>query len=121
MAEHNQLGQLGEEFAADFLQSAGCRILFRNWRYRKAEIDLIVLDANTLVFVEVKTRMDGPLLPAETSVTLKKQRLLISAAQAFIEMNSRTEEARFDIITVVLGSGKPAITHIKEAFYPTLI
>lgn len=56
MAEHNELGKLGEELAVDFLQKNGYDILETNWVFQKAEIDIIAQKDNTLVAVEVKTR-----------------------------------------------------------------
>ena len=56
MAEHNELGKLGEELAVDFLQKNGYEILETNWVFQKAEIDIIAQKDNILVAVEVKTR-----------------------------------------------------------------
>ena len=57
MATHNELGKKGELFAVQYLQKKGYRILERNWRYLKAEIDIIALFENTVVIVEVKNKI----------------------------------------------------------------
>jgi putative endonuclease len=56
MADHNDLGKLGEELAVDFLQQNGYEILETNWVFQKAEIDIIAQKENILAVVEVKTR-----------------------------------------------------------------
>ena len=56
MAEHNELGKLGEELAVDFLEKNGYEILENNWTFQKAEVDIIALKAEVLAVVEVKTR-----------------------------------------------------------------
>ena len=56
MAEHNELGKLGEEMAVEFLQKAGYAIIETNWTFQKAEVDIIAQKENTLAIIEVKTR-----------------------------------------------------------------
>ena len=56
MAEHNELGKLGEELAVDFLIEKGYEILETNWRFQKAEVDIIAQKENILAVVEVKTK-----------------------------------------------------------------
>ena len=56
MAEHNELGKLGEQLARDFLIAKGYQILEQNWSCGHKEIDIIAMDGNELVIVEVKTR-----------------------------------------------------------------
>jgi putative endonuclease len=95
----------------------------RNWRYLKAEIDIICKDpeTNELVFVEVKTRSSDEFGQPSEFVTIKQQKMIISAAHQFIVSNEREEEARFDIISIVLlPNGKQELEHIKDAFYATL-
>jgi len=120
MAEHNDLGKEGEDLVAQFLADQGFRILDRNWRFGKDELDIVAETDTHLVFVEVKTRSNIIFGEPEEAVTRKKQRFLIRAANAYIEKNNCTKEARFDIISVILPSHPPHIHHIKDAFYPTL-
>jgi putative endonuclease len=120
MAQHNELGKMGEKLAAEYLLEKGFRILYRNWHYRKEELDIVAETDDYLVFVEVKTRSNLTWGEPDEAVTIKKQRLLIRAANAYIIENNCTKEARFDIISVILPSQPLNIKHIKNAFYPTL-
>ncbi len=120
MAEHNELGKLGEELVADYLQKNGYQILHRNWRYGNDELDIVAETDTHLVFVEVKTRSNIIWGEPDEAVTKKKQTFLIRAANAYIIENNCTKEARFDIISVILPSHSVNINHIENAFYPTL-
>lgn len=120
MAEHTDLGNEGEEVAADYLLNNGYRILERNWRYNKKEIDIIAKGDGYLVIVEVKTRTsDGWENPRET-ITNGKIKFIVEAAEAFIMQNNLFDEVRFDVITVMPGIKGWQIEHIKEAFHPSL-
>ena len=120
MAEHNELGKRGEKIAQVFLTEKGYRILHVNWRHRKAEIDIIAMDRNTLVFVEVKTRQTLIFGEPENAVNLRKQKNLIHAANAYVLKNGFDNEARFDIISIIIEKNANIINHIEDAFYPTL-
>lgn len=118
MAEHNEIGKAGENIAANHLEKSGYRILERNWRFQKAEIDLITQIQEVIAFVEVKTRSTDHFGEPETAVSLKKQQLILKAAHAYVEQNDLDLEVRFDIISVLMVSPKPEINHITDAFYP---
>lgn len=120
MAVSHNLGKLGEEMAVAYLLNRGYSILSRNWRCGKKEIDIIASEGNQIVFVEVKTRDEGFLVHPSESVSVKKQRNIIFAAQKWIELNKPDGEARFDIITIIAGKEKSDIDHIINAWYPTL-
>ena len=120
MAVSHNLGKRGEEMAAGYLIKRGYSILSRNWRCGKKEIDIIASGDNQIVFVEVKTRDENFLVHPTESVSVKKQRNIIFAAQKWIELNRHEGEARFDIITIVTGKEKSTIEHIINAWYPTL-
>jgi putative endonuclease len=120
MAEHNELGKTGENLVAAYLAEKGFHIRHCNWRYKKEELDIVAETNDYLVFVEVKTRSNLNWGEPDEAVTLKKQRLLIKAANAYIIENNCTKEARFDIISVILPSQPLNIKHIENAFYPTL-
>ncbi len=114
------LGNRGERLAARHLQRQGFRILARQFRVRRGEIDLVAREGNTLVFVEVKTRRRG--LPAE-AVTPEKQRRITRTARAFLRRYGMLEAAipcRFDIIAIVWASDNlpPVIDHFRDAFPP---
>lgn len=75
---HNKLlGIEGEDFAVTFLKKLGWQILERNWRNKKAELDIIAKDGEILVFVEVKTRSTNYFGPPEWAVTEKKSVCLL--------------------------------------------
>jgi len=120
MAHHTDLGKKGENIAAGHLLGNGYKILERNWRYGKDEIDIIAETEQFIVFVEVKTRSTNYFGEPEESVTDQKQRFLIRAADEFVIQKEIDKEVRFDIISIVLESNKQTIRHIEDAFYPTL-
>jgi len=118
MATHNELGELGEEIATQFLLKKKYKILDRNWRWRKKELDIIAIDKEFLVFIEVKTRKFGSLENPKDAVTKKKQKFIIEGANAYIEAKNIEKEVRLDIISVLIKGNKHIIEHIEDAFYP---
>jgi putative endonuclease len=116
MASHNQTGKLGEELAVEFLREKGYEILEKNWRKGYLEVDIIALDGKTLVMVEVKTRADLHHGLPEEAITRKKERLLMDAAEAYLELNDMNNEVRFDIIAVWDTDSNVRINHIQGAF-----
>ncbi|MDP1623398.1 MAG: YraN family protein [Bacteroidales bacterium] len=119
MSDHIELGKKGEEIAVAHLTGLGYRILERNWRLGKEEIDIIARDGNFVVIVEVKTRTSNALAEPETSVTKSKQRILVRTANAYINYRKQQGEVRFDIITVLVRQEGETINHIVDAFYAT--
>ncbi|HOI87690.1 MAG TPA: YraN family protein [Lentimicrobium sp.] len=120
MAEHNDLGKLGEELAQKHLRENGYTIRETNWRYGKDEIDIIAESGEMLVIVEVKTRRSAGFGEPEVFVNKAKQRFLVRAAQAYIERHEVTKETRFDVVSVVLTSTSKRVHLIRDAFYPVL-
>ncbi len=121
MAKHQQLGRIGESVARTFLEQKGWQILECNWRWRRAEIDLIAKDGDTLVFVEVKTRSTDLFGQPELAITPRKERLLADAASAYMEQCGHDWAVRFDVISVVYHSDRPHdIAHFEDAFFPGL-
>jgi len=117
MAKHNILGERGETIACDYLIQKGYKVVERNWRHRKAEIDLIAWDDQTLVFIEVKTRSNDLFGKPEVSVTDKKETLVIAASQAYMESIDYEWAIRFDIISILIHNDAAArIQHFKDAF-----
>ncbi len=102
--------------AAAHLQQAGYTILHRNYRYKRAEVDIIAQKEAVLVFVEVKTRATDTFGYPEEAVGSRKEALLLAAAAAYIEAENWPYEVRFDIISVTL-SAPPVIYHIQDAFH----
>jgi putative endonuclease len=111
-------GKVGENLALDFLLKSGFEILETNWSANKAEIDIIYMDLDTLVFVEVKTRKGIDTAP-EKAVTYRKQKLIVSAASQYMESINYEWKIRFDIIAIVHSSEQDFILeHYKDAFFP---
>lgn len=118
MADHNELGKLGEELAYQFLLHNGYAILERNYRFQKAEIDIIAQkEPQTVVMVEVKTRNSDFFGDPQSFVTPAKIKLLVKAANEFMIVNTLDLEVRFDIIAVLKNSKEERIEHLKNAFY----
>ena len=116
MTSKTTLGNKGEKMAANFLKNSGMEILDKNFRYGHKEIDIIARDDETIVFVEVKTARSKNFGLPEERVNLKKQKLLIDAANFFISKNQLDCEGfRFDVVAIDMQSG-PKILHIKNAF-----
>ncbi len=120
MSDSKNLGNKGEDLAADFLKKNGYRILFRNFRYGKYEVDIIAENKEFLVFVEVKTRAENPLDPPANAITRDKQKAMIWAAEAYVKRYSIEKESRFDVIIVIQKGDDFEITHMPYAFYPSL-
>lgn len=120
MAHQQDLGKWGEDLALAYLQKEGYQIVERNWRYGKEEIDIIAQKGECLVVVEVKTRHSSQFGDPQDFVTKGQQRHLINAADAYVIENDLDVEVRFDIIAITTDDVPPQLTHIDEAFYPTL-
>jgi putative endonuclease len=117
MAEHNELGKIGEELAVEFLQQNGYTILETNWTFQKAEVDIIAQKENTLVIVEVKTRSSLDFGLPQDFVKPTKIQLLVKAADAYVVSNDLDVEVRFDIIAVYKEGKGFKIEHLEDAFY----
>lgn len=118
---HLITGKQGEDAAEQYLQQQGYRILEKNWRFEKAEIDLIASLDKLLVFVEVKTRNNENFGYPEDAVKPKKQALIAKAADAYIEQNHYQGDVRFDIVSVIKNDHSEKIYHISDAFFPGLV
>lgn len=117
MAEHNDFGNLAEEMAVDFLIQKKYKILLRNYRFQKAEIDIIASFDQQIIIVEVKARGSDIFMEPQEAVTKTKIKSLVKAADHFMESNNLDQEVRFDIIAVLPNSsGKLEITHLENAF-----
>lgn len=117
MAQHNELGALGEKLAAEHLQAKGYVILERNYYYQKAEVDIIASYKNVLICVEVKTRNSDFFGDPQEFVTAGKIKLLVKVMDAYITENAIDLECRFDIVAVLKNKKHEIITHYEDAFY----
>ena len=108
---------LGEDVAAEALRKGGYRIVARNHRCRRGEVDLIAEKGELLVFVEVRTRSTAAFGGPEETVDARKQRRVIAAARDFLaQRRGPAKAARFDVIAVVDGPAGPTLTHFENAF-----
>src|ERR1700722_16719120 len=110
------LGRRGEDLAARHLRSLGYKIIQRNFVTPLGEIDIIARDANTLVFVEVKTRMQDEPTP-EDQVNRHKQHQLTRVGKFYLGRYTSPPAARFDVVAIIWpDDAKPIIRHIPHAF-----
>jgi putative endonuclease len=118
MAGKDELGRKGEDLAARFLEDAGYRLVARNWRCRQGEIDIIARTADTLVFVEVKTRSGLAFgHPFEAITATKLARLRGLAAAWCAENRPQATRIRLDAIAVIAPRNAPAsVEHLLGVF-----
>ena len=116
MASHNDLGKKGEELGVAFLKEKGYQILAINFRYRKAEIDIIARKEDVLIAVEVKTRSSAYFGNPQDFISPKKIHLLVSALDQYILERELEVEVRFDVIAILFQKNKTEITHLEDAF-----
>jgi len=114
-----RLGQKGEELAAVFLRKKGHKIIARNYRHGKGELDIVSMQHNVLVISEVKSYRSAPLGAAEFRVNRSKQKQIIRTAYDFLAGHPRFEglDVRFDVIIVDFSSYPAQITHHEAAFW----
>lgn len=117
MAQHNELGKIGEQIAVDFLIKKGYRIKERNWRFKKAEIDIIAQLKNVLIAVEVKTRSTDVFGDPQEFIKPKQKNLLITAMNEYVISNDLDVDVRFDVIGIVKNSKETRIEHLEDAFF----
>ncbi len=117
MADHNDLGKLGEELAVEFLEKNGYSILETNWTFQKAEVDIIAKKDTILAVVEVKTRSSNDFGPPQDFVKPKKIQLLVKAINEYVISNDLEVEVRFDIIALNREGKGFKIEHLEDAFY----
>ena len=120
MADSHNLGREGEELATEHLLKKGYKILHRNWKSGKREIDIVAENKDFIVFVEVKTRSDDYLMHPRHAVTSEKQKSIIYAAESYLQRYNINKESRFDIVSIISNGKSVEVEHIEDAFYPTL-
>ena len=120
MAKHNELGTWGEQTAQARLLTEGHTILTTNYRYGKAEIDIIAKIGSDLVFVEVKTRTGSNFALPEAAVSATKQKLILEAATQYMYEAEYEDEFRFDIISIIVNKNNEITDyqHFIDAFFP---
>jgi putative endonuclease len=115
-----ELGLRGERLAEAFLRKRGLKSVARRFTTPVGEIDLVMRDAETVVFVEVKTLRDRTFKDPQDQVSLPKQRRLLKAAKWLLTRKKWADQpCRFDVVAIVLPkAGEPEIEHFPDAFLP---
>lgn len=127
MAEHNDFGKWGEDYAAEYLRKKGYIIMECDWTFGRSKRDIDIIcktsDMTTVVFVEVKARANDDVTSPEDAVDIRKMRHLMVAADEYVKSHDISEELRFDIVTIVgkRNSKQIKVNHIEDAFNPLLI
>jgi len=118
---HNNtlVGQQAEDHAVRFLESRGFEILDRNWRFQRAEIDIIARRTSIIHFIEVKSRRSVYFGEPETAVDLEKTARIIDAANAYMRTTGHDWAIQFDIIAIVLdGDQRPSVLkYLEDVFF----
>jgi len=122
MAEHNIIGQIGEELAAKIMREKGFRVVDMNWKFGHLEMDVIAVSRKEIAFVEVKTRTTsyGGKRPEEFVDELKRRRMA-AAANAYIKFHKIELTPRFDIIGITMDATThevKEVTHLEDVFLP---
>ncbi|MDY2586359.1 YraN family protein [Winogradskyella aquimaris] len=117
MAQHNELGKKGEQLAVDFLIENNYQIIERNYRFDKAEVDIIAKKDAILAIIEVKTRSSLDFGNPQDFVKPKQIKNLVKAVDEFVTENDLDVEVRFDIIAIVKENKSYRIEHLENAFY----
>ncbi len=117
LAQHNELGKKGEQLAVDFLLKNGYEIIERNYRFDKAEVDIIALKNDVLAIVEVKTRSTIDFGNPQDFVKPKQIKNLVKAVDEYVNDKDLEFEVRFDIIAIVKEKNRFKIEHLENAFY----
>lgn len=119
MAEHNDLGDEGEEMAALHLLKSGYDILIRNYTFQKGEIDIIARKENTIIIVEVKTRSTPDFGNPQDFLKAGQIQRLVATANHFVENFVEDEDidVRFDIVAIIKNKAGTKLEHIEDAFY----
>jgi putative endonuclease len=111
-----ELGSWGEDEALIFLQGKGFQLIDRNIRFKKWEVDLVLVDGEELVIVEVKARCTAQIGEPWRAVTRAKQRQIIKVADRYVQDNQIDRNVRFDIVSIVHNQYQTSIEHIADAF-----
>ena len=116
--DRQKLGKQGEQIAAKFLESKGLSILEVNFRCSAGEIDIVAVDADIIVFVEVKTRSSEDFGLPEEAVNYFKQKKLIQVAMYYLQKeHSQNKRCRFDVVSIIIKNDTvKKIDHFVDAF-----
>jgi len=119
MVNKKKIGDIGENFAVEYLLNKGYKLIERNRRFKKGEIDIILKDKDEIVFVEVKTRTDTIFGPPEDALTPQKRKMLKHICQLYLERETDYKNyARIDVVSIILNKSLEveSIEHFMNAF-----
>lgn len=108
-------GAQAEQLAAQYLLQQGLKLVVQNYRSRFGEIDLIMLDGTTIVFIEVRLRRNADFGGAAASIDARKQKRIISTAQQYLASLARVPPCRFDAVLLDDAQGRN-MQWLKNAF-----
>ena len=114
--QHLITGEHAEDYALTYLTQQGLRLITRNFRCRMGEIDLIMSDDNSLIFVEVRYRKNAHFGSALESVDPKKQLRLIRCASYYLTTHQVNQPTRFDVVALSPGNGQLEVQWVTDAF-----
>lgn len=117
MAQHNQLGNKGEQLAVDFLIENGYDIVERNYRFDRAEVDIMAKKDQILAIIEVKTRSTSDFGDPQDFLKPKQIQRIVKAVDEYVIENKLNVEVRFDIIAIVKEKNGFSVEHLENAFY----
>lgn len=117
MAQHNELGKKGEQLAIDFLIENDYQIVSRNFRFDKAEVDIIARQQDILAIIEVKARSTADYGDPQDFVKPKQMKNILKAVDQYVIVNDLDVEVRFDIIAITKTGKQYNIVHLENAFY----
>ncbi|MGB0851168.1 MAG: YraN family protein [Bacteroidia bacterium] len=115
-----QLGKEGENIASAHLVNKGYKILARNYRSGKSEIDIIATHDDWLIAVEVKTRESDKYGNPEENVNVHKIKMLAQGMEDYMIERDLDQNVRYDIISIIKNQYKTEVTHFEDAFWPGL-
>ncbi len=111
------IGKAGEDAAASYVKAKGMRILHRNWRHGRLELDMICEDGETLVFIEVKTRKSQGITSPTEGISKHKRTTLLRAAKAWLTANDAWHRpCRFDVVGVLYDANDPKLKFHVEYY-----
>lgn len=110
-------GAFGENIARSYLEKQGLRFIIANWWCKLGELDLIMQDGYTRVFVEVRLRSSTQYGLGSETVAWQKQQKLMRAAQFYQQQEGYWDDVRFDVVSITMNDeDAPEVEHIKYAF-----
>jgi putative endonuclease len=114
----SDLGIYGEELAQEYLVERGLRVLETNYRFHRAEVDIVAAEGDILVFCEVKTRHDDSFGAPEHAVTAHKIQQIRRVANAYLATHDiRDRQCRFDVIGILVAGSVIRLNHTRNAFW----